>query len=321
VQRVFGATAVFAAWMSLAVGVVAGLVASQFLGLSHVEGDLPPMAVYGISAEVVIWTFIAAAVLMAVPMARAMFAADPRRLLLLMAVAMAIIGVAIIPDALGRAFGLPLLAGAVCLAVGAELLHGDAVARATAGAAAATDFTTAAPNWPESAQAGSPPRPPDAVATPAVTASTPQSPQPAQSRGRGSSRQRPAVSQRVCQWCSAAVPAKAEFCPTCHATLNAPADSVAIPGLTEVPPHLKAYVSETGSRKKRRSLLSMMLNSTSIPEATAAPPPSDAAALRPPSPEIRAEMARLDAEIATGGVPLGDETNSTAEPAEPAEPA
>jgi hypothetical protein len=58
----------------------------------------------------------------------------------------------------------------------------------------------------------------------------------------------------------------------------------------------------------------MMFSDTPIPTAIDAPPPSDADALRPPSSELRAEMARLDAEIAAGAIATG----TSEAPVEPA---
>jgi len=79
VQRVFGAIAIFAGWLSIGIGAMAGMAVSQFFGLNHVEGDLPPVDVYGISGELVLWVFVGAAIVMSVPLGAAMFEADPRR--------------------------------------------------------------------------------------------------------------------------------------------------------------------------------------------------------------------------------------------------
>ena len=80
-----------------------------------------------------------------------------------------------------------------------------------------------------------------------------------------------------------------------------------IPGVTEVSPELRAYAARARSGKKRSSLLKTMFSDTPVPQAIDAPPPSDAAAMRAPSRELRAEMARLDAEIAAGRPDPGGE--------------
>jgi len=67
------------------------------------------------------------------------------------------------------------------------------------------------------------------------------------------------------------------------------------------------YAARAQIGKKRPSLLKTMFSDTSVPQAIDAPPPSDAAALRPPSRELRAEMARLDADIAAGRPDPGGE--------------
>ena len=144
-HRVFGSIAIFVGWLSLGIGAMAGMAVSQFFGLNHVEGALPPVDVYGISGMVVLWAFIGAALLVAAPLAAAMVAVDPRRNLRLIAVAMTIAGIALVPDELGRAFGLPLLAGAACTWTGGELIHRDAVAARSVGSDGGTAPATQAP--------------------------------------------------------------------------------------------------------------------------------------------------------------------------------
>jgi hypothetical protein len=293
VQRVFGAIAVFAGWLSIGVGAMWGLISSEFIGLTHVEGDVRPSGVYGVSGAVVLWVFTAAAIVTAVPLAAAIVAVDPRRQLRWFAQGLAIVGVALLPDELGRAFGLPLLAGAACLWIGGELIHSEALA-------------LAAP--PSSAQT---PGPAVETTVGATSALTDKASEPAEGRGRSSSRRKSAGPRRICPWCSAVVPANVSSCPSCRATLDEPAaDEMSIPGLTEVPLRLQMYAEK--ARRPRTSLLSMVLGSQPIPIATDAPPPSDAAAMRPPSPELKAEMARLDAEIAAGKAPLGAEDRGEA---------
>ena len=330
-QRVFGSIAIFAGWLSLGIGAMAGMAVSQFFGLNHVEGPLPPLGVYGISGAVVLWAFIGAAVLMAAPMAMAMVAPDPQRNLRYAAVAMAIVGVALVPDELGRAFGLPLLAGAACLWAGGELIHGEAVAvGSVAGhtqtpqlswepcaAPTSTEPPAATPRLASASPAGSPPQTTLSAVPPAIAATpSPQAPGPTAERGRGKSRKKAKVPEGLCPWCSAAVPPNSESCPSCHAALDATAaGSVSIPGVTEVAPSLQEY-DRQARRGKKTSLLSMIFSDPPLPGPAASlsdsVSPSDAAAVRPPSPELRAEMARLDAEIAAGLVPLGTPSEDSA---------
>jgi hypothetical protein len=309
---------------------MSGLISSQFFGLTHKEGDLPPMSVYGITGAVVLWVFVAAAVLLAVPLAVAMFAPDPRLRLRLMAVLMALAGVALIPDALGRTFGLPIVAGAVCLWVGGEMIHREAVARGLTksesrtpalafAAEAARSSNASAPAGPESATATPADPPPTSAESPVPSVAATPPRQPAKAL-----KQSAKAPKHACPWCSAAVRANAETCPNCHATLNAPAaDAIPIPGLTEVPPELRRYAEDSHSGKKRGNLLSTIFGGSSIPVVTNPEPPSDAAALLPPSPALMAEMARLDAEIAAGAKSLDHAAGGStdASPATPAVPA
>jgi hypothetical protein len=302
VHRIFGATAIFAGWLSLGVGAMAGMVVSEFFGLNHVEGPLPPLAVYGISGAVVLWMLVGTAIVTVVPMAMAMVADDPRRNLRIWALLMALGGVSIIPDPLGRAFGLPLLGGAVFLLIGGELVHSAAVE---------TDPATGSGPSPMALRAGGAPLasvPPISsgpeVAPAREAATLPPDPTPARGRGRRTSRRVPEPEERTCPWCSTAVSATADSCPSCGAILDAPAaDEVPIPGLTVVPPELQRYADRARGRKRGASLLDMIFREESVPTDKDTPPPSDAAALQPPSPDLKAEMARLDAEIAAGAFP------------------
>jgi len=314
VHRIFGATAIFAGWLSLGVGAMAGMVVSEFFGLNHVEGPLPPLAVYGISGAVVLWMLVGTAIVTVVPMAMAMVADDPRRNLRIWALLMALGGVSIIPDPLGRAFGLPLLGGAAFLLIGGELVHRAAVETDPAPGSAPTATPSPAPTFvpsPMASQAGGAPLasvPPIASGpevVPAVEAATlPPDPTPARGRGRRTSRPMPEPEERTCPWCSTAVPTTADSCPSCGAILDAPAaDEVPIPGLTVVPPELQRYADRARGRKRGTSLLDMIFREESVPTDKDTPPPSDTAALQPPSRDLKAEMARLDAEIAAGAFP------------------
>jgi hypothetical protein len=298
-QRVFGAIAILAGWMTVPAGAFSGLVASQFFGLTHVEGALAPSAVYGISGEVVLWSFIAAAMLLTLPAITAMVAPDPRRPLGLIAAAMAVAGLVLLPDELGRAFGLPLLAGAVLMVVGGNLIHKASVAESIGSATVRQQPLIEALNSPAASQ--SDPRSAGPNSEPSTTnAPVAAATQPAPRRSRRSAAG--TQGQRTCPWCSGSVPAGAAVCPNCQATLDEPAmDGMGIPGLTELPSDLRRYAEAVRTKKKRPSLLRVMFSDDSVPSAADTPAPSDADALQPPSSALKAEMARLDAEIASGG--------------------
>ncbi len=341
-QRIFGAIAIFAGWLSIGISAMAGLVYSEFFGLSHVEGAVPPSAVYGVSGLMILWVIVAAALLTSVPMASAIVAADPRRNLRLLAGAMAITGIVLLPDELGRAFGVPLFGGAVCLWIGAELIYRETLAAGLAapiesGPAVAGEpaiaASTATPHVPAT------PGAPAAESVPAISTDTAASrvsaaaiasvavePAPApvptaspavgetgKRRRRGSGRATP-IAQQICPWCSTAIPTDVAVCPNCRAALDgAAAEAIPIPGLTEVPAGLRRYADRVAAKGGRPSLLGMIFREDSIPTAAETPPPSEPSALRPPSPELKAEMARLDAEIAAGALPLEDAETAPAE--------
>ncbi len=337
-RRVQAAIAIFIGWASLPVGAMAGLVASQFLGLNQGEGPVPTTTVYGISAAVLVWVFVAAALVTAIPLAMAMFAVSAHRNLYATAVGMAAVGVFLAPDQLGRAFGFPVLVGAVAMAVGGRLLQLEKAAEGVGGTRQRFGplqtwvFDVAEP-------AGDDPSDPNAapgaaiestawttpVLEPMTTASiasagVPPEPPPSAGTRTGRRKQiRKAAAGTICQWCSASVAVEATTCPTCKASLNAPAaDSMAISGLTQVQPELRAYAQASRGGKRRSSLLKMIFSDTAVSSETDAPPPSDAAALRPPSRELRGEMARLDADIAAGQVDPGRQpaSNEAARPPE-----
>jgi hypothetical protein len=350
-NRIFGAIALFSGWLCICFAAFLGLAGSEFLGLNHTEGPLTPNAVYGISAAVVMWLFVFAAILSSLPLGAAIFEPDPRRRTAITAAAMAAVGVALLPDELGRSFGLPLLPGAALVFYGGRLIYRETIALAApamdklaaGGVASARDKAGAADTTGEgeaaaageAATAGqaaaaqiAPGEPVAAREASAVvvsastivhsvehdpsveTATTEEQPAVAQTQA-GAEDASPAASDsdRECPWCSARVPAGASVCPSCQATLDEdPVAALHLPGLTEVSPELRAYAEQVRSGKPKRGLLSIMMSSPSTPVATTPPPATEPEALRPPSSAVRAEMARIDAEIAAGIAASGTET-------------
>jgi hypothetical protein len=279
VGKMRGPLAILGGWLCICLGIFGGLIRSGFLGLANADGPLPPQTVYVLPAAVVLWVFVGAALVAALPLGIAMLTPDPRRGTDAAAAVMAGVGLVLLPDDLGRAFGLPLLPGAALVAFGGWLTHLDASGEiepdvaAGAGVGVADDGATG----PESQVAG-----------------------PVQRAGRRVAPPNRSTSDRDCPWCSARVPAGASTCPACHATVD-PAettDAIHLPGLTEVSPELRAYAEQVRAGKKKRSSLSVLLNSSSTPQAADLPDSSEPDALRPPSAAVRAEMLRLDAEIA-----------------------
>ncbi|MGZ6266020.1 MAG: hypothetical protein ACXWN4_03840, partial [Candidatus Limnocylindrales bacterium] len=118
--------AILGGWVSIAVGAFLGLARSDFLGMSNSAGPQPLLTVYGFPAAVVLWLFVAAALLAALPVGMAMLAPDARSATDTAAVIMAAAGLVLLPDELGRAFGLPLLPGSALLAFGGWLIARDA---------------------------------------------------------------------------------------------------------------------------------------------------------------------------------------------------
>lgn len=149
-QRVFGMLAVFGGWLCLLLAVFSGLIATQFLGLDHVEGALPPNALYGIPALMVMWVAIVVAIVAAVPVGAAMFHKDPSSRLYVVAAVMAVLGLALIPDELGRAYAAALLPGAALFAAGGWLIHeaGEINPDAVGTAAEAAETAVPAPTAP-----------------------------------------------------------------------------------------------------------------------------------------------------------------------------
>lgn len=304
--KVPAAIAVIAGWLTIPIGAVAGVVASKYFGLNVAPGELPQANVYGVNAAVIMVAYVIAALLTAAALQAWLSEPDPQPNLRLLASGTAVVGLMLLPNELGRAFGLPLLAGAAAFWIGGELVPREVAAPETGPGATAPDEvagateTGASPEIPAGvAEAAETP----ASAAPVEAAGSPAAPPPARA---GAARGRDQT--RVCPWCSNEVPADAVECPSCRAALDtSPAAQTPIPGLTELTADHKRYAAQAGTKKKKVSLISMIFSDDSIPEIKAVPPPSDASALRPPTPELKAAMARLDAEIATAGAPEPDE--------------
>jgi hypothetical protein len=335
VREYHAAIAIIAGWASIPLGAVAGLAAMQLLSLNVVERPLPLQTVYGISAAIIVWVFVAASLITAIPLAMAVFAGSLSRSVNATAAVMAVTGVVLLPDELGRVFGFPILAGAAAMAYGGRQLLLEAAAKgvgAAAGAAAqrsgqtptqifdtvesagdeTPDLTTAPAAATDPATSAHREAATAASSATAVADTRPEFPVVAPAAPDHRQPTRKAVSKTVaeitCQWCSALVPVGATTCPSCNVPLNAPdAQSMAIPGVTEVSSELLAYAEQARHGKTRTNLLKGMFSDTPVPRAIDTPPPSDAAALRPPSRELRAEMARLDAELAAGRANPGGE--------------
>ena len=286
-QRIFGALAVFGGWLCLLLSALLGLIATEFLGLSHTEGELPPSGIYGVPVVIVLWAVVAIALLAIVPVAGAIFAPDPSRPLNRAALAMAIVGFALLPDELGRAYAAAILPGAALLAVGGRLIHEAGPIDTTAGERAAAEPATAAATAPEPATATEPAR--------AAKRST--------GKPAGHAGELPAQPDGpACPWCSAGIPAGAERCPNCGATLKSGqvAETAAIPGLTAVSPELRDYADRVARQKKRPSLRSLIFDEWDDGVIATAGDGVDPGVFKPPSDEVRAEMERLDREIAAG---------------------
>jgi hypothetical protein len=304
-QRVFGVLAVFGGWLCILLSAIFGLIATQFLGLNHVEGELPPSGIYGVPAIVVLWIAIGTALLTSVPAAAAMFAADSSRRLYVAAAVMGAAGVALLPDDLGRAYAAALIPGAALLAAGGWFIHGAGAIGAGADAPAETGIGV---TEPVTEPATGPATDPVAqAAAPGRRSARRSAKAPAKSR---------ATTDAECPWCSAPIATGAERCPSCGAALTSAAElaAVAIPGVTAVAPELREYEAKVSRQKKRPGLLSMVLGESDDRLAAIPGGPLDPVVLRPPSAEVRAEMERLDREIASGSIADGAPTEPPPSP-------
>jgi hypothetical protein len=96
------------------------------------------------------------------------------------------------------------------------------------------------------------------------------------------------ASTGVCPWCSAALPANAETCPSCGAILTSPVEPD-VPGVTAV--DAKVARGERPPRPRNR-LLSWI--SGEYPEQDAKQ--ADSAAIAPPDADVQREILRLEIE-------------------------
>ena len=338
--RIFGALAIFGGWLSILVSVAFGLAATQFLGLDHIEGDLAPQELYGIPAIAVMWIAVAAAIVTSVPAAAAILAPDPSRRLRAAATVMVVGGIALLPDQLGRAYAAALIPGGLLLAAGGWWIHNaGAIGAEIEEPAGASDGAAEPAPMPVAAIApvAAAPAPAQAAAVPAQIA-TPipaqgTSPTIADSQSGGKpmdtpgasgkkSRKRqpanpvnsPAAPEVDCPWCSARIAAGAERCPSCGAALVSAPESTVSPifGVTSVRPELREYQDKVAREKKRPGLLSLILGGPDDRVSARPIGHVDPGVLGPPSDEVRAEMERLDREIAAGAFPREDRPDAAA---------
>jgi hypothetical protein len=295
-RRIFGALAVFFGWLCIPFSAVLALASSQFFGLGHTEGTLPPSSVYGVSGLIVLWIVIAAAMLTAIPAGTAIIAPRPGPRLYAMAVAMFLCGLALAPDELGRVFSAGLMAGAALFVVAGWLMEEAGPVEATTLGEAALVTAGAGPPWTDEQIVTAPGGPSAASATAAAAAAAGTS---ARKSRRAGPKKGAVSSMAECPWCSTPITVAADNCPACGAALSPDkASEVApIPGVTAVAPELREYAEKTARQKKKPSLFSVMLgdrdNRLVVPSTGAVDP----GVLRPPSAEVRAEMERLDREI------------------------
>jgi hypothetical protein len=339
-QRVFGVTAAFVGWFSLLLSAVTGLVASEFLGLNHTEGPLPPNSVYGVPEVVVLWILVGGALVAFLPVGSALASTEPSRPLYMTAAVLAVTGVVLLADEMGRVHAVTILASAGAFGAAGHLLAEPVADEAADAGAPAVD---AGAGDQARAQAAPAPQAPVAATPAAATmstakpaAATPQTepgaparaakakPSATRSRaGRGSA--------TLCPWCSAQCRPGARTCNSCGAALvsSSALAEEAIPGVTVVSPELRDYAYRVAhpDKKRRPSLLSMMMGDKDdrLLDPDAAPPIAGAPdAVKPPSDQLRLEMERLALEIRAAhdaalygsgaGTPGGDAGDASSTP-------
>ena len=355
-RRTLGATAIFLGWLCLPLSAIAGFAAANLMNVDNRHSGLPPVTVFGFSSDLFMWLVVLAAVLATAPAFVAIFAVDPSRELYVTGAGIAIVAVLLLFDDLGRAYSVVLLPAAACFAAAGWLMAGarnEPPAWASSELLAhlrkppvppgpqigfesfaemgLADQGDLAPVGPEP---GSPAAPAEAAVAEVaegqgptaavsdlaestdpqrglVAAAEPAIPAPAVSPESGA--------EIVCPWCSARI-AAAPTCPECGAILDTESGADGVVGVTEVSPELLEYLARTKRKPKRRSVLLQALGVEALRKEANTDVPVSAleSALRPPTAEVRAEMARIDAEIARQAA--WSESQTPAEPAA-AEPA
>jgi hypothetical protein len=209
-------------------------------------------------------------------------------------------GFLLFPDDLGRAFGAGLVLGGGLLGAGAFFVR-DAAVKEAARAAAAAAGSDAAVAMATLATAPGPAQLEPAPAKPARAAKPAKPARPARRAGKRGAR-------TECPWCSAVIPADSETCPGCGAAVAGPAAAeTPIPGLTEVSPELRVYALRA-ALPPQRGFLADLLGEPDPRLEGPAPEPVDHAVVQPPDARVRAEMARLDQELAAAAA--AEETGS-----------
>ena len=315
-RRMLGATAVFLGWLCLPLSVVSGLLASRLIGQADTPGALhpDPATVFGVSGDLFVLLVIAGALLTSAPAAAAMFSAKPSPLLYVAGASVAVLAMLLFLDNIGRAYGAVLLPAGAFFAAGGWLMEPRPTGMAweSSGELVAGDEPAGGSTpqngseLPETSNSAEPSR--ALVAGVGASAAAPES-----------------GATSLCPWCSARIPVEATTCPECHATVDRGlGEGTPISGLTQVSPELQAYSAQLQTKRKRTSLLRRVLG-TEPQDTRLAFEPSSGNALLPPSPEVRAEMARIDGEIAMLAVaveplPAAPEPGPASEPGPAWEP-
>jgi hypothetical protein len=152
-KRNLGALAILSGWLCIPLSGILGLLAASLLNLDASEGGPDPASVYGLSEENVLAIVVIAALASTVPVAVAMLLRDPSRMMYGGAAAMGAVGVALLPDGLGRIHSIALLPGAVLLALGGRLLHEAGMSRGSAAGGEVADTDLLETNAAERASA------------------------------------------------------------------------------------------------------------------------------------------------------------------------
>ena len=124
-RRTLGATAIFLGWLCLPLSALSGLVAFHDMGAEIRHDFLPPPTVFGFAGDTLVWLIAATALLALVPAFVAVFARDPSRPLYVAGAVVAGVGVGLLPDDLGRAYGALLLPAGALFAFGGWLIAGS----------------------------------------------------------------------------------------------------------------------------------------------------------------------------------------------------